>query len=135
MFQHFKDISKEQNSREWRAYGRILFSVLANSRQAFDWLLKLCTWAWRALQFSKASGNYFVVKILNKYLGLATDWKKLSSLAFESTLDTKLREFQYKILNLIIFTNKKLHRFKVVDSPLCAFSNAEEESLEHLLYL
>ena len=61
--------------------------------------------------------------------------KKLYSLAFETTLDTKLREFQYKILNLIIFTNKKLHRFKMVDSPLCAFCNAEEESLEHLLYL
>ena len=72
---------------------------------------------------------------MNKYPDLATDWKKLYSLAFETTLDTKLREFQYKILNLIIFTNKKLHRFKMVDSPLCAFCNAEEESLEHLLYL
>ena len=69
-------------------------------------------------------------KILNKHPDLAIDWKKLYSLAF----DTKLREFQYKILNLIIFTNGKLHRFKMVDSPLCAFCNAEEESLEHLLY-
>jgi len=73
-------------------------------------------------------------KILNKHPDLAIDWKKLYSLAFETTLDTKLREFQYKILNLIIFTNGKLHRFKMVDSPLCAFCNAEEESLEHLLY-
>ena len=73
-------------------------------------------------------------KILSKYPDLAIDWKKLYSLAFETTLDTKLREFQYKILNLIIFTNEKLHRFKMVDSPLCAFCNAEEESLEHLLY-
>ena len=74
-------------------------------------------------------------KILNKYPDLAIDWKKLYSLAsFETTLDTKLRKFQYKILNLIIFTNEKLHRFKMVDSPLCAFCNAEEESLEHLLY-
>ena len=37
-------------------------------------------------------------------------------------------------LNMIIFTNKKLHRFKLADSPLCAFCNAEKESLEHLLY-
>ena len=35
--------------------------------------------------------------------------KRLYSLAFEITLDTKLREFQYKLLNLIIFTNKKLY--------------------------
>ena len=56
--------------------------------------------------------------ILNKYPDLATDWKKLYSLAFETTLDTKLREFQYnKILNLIIFTNGKFYRFEMVDSP------------------
>ena len=73
-------------------------------------------------------------KILNKYPDFAIDLKKLHSLAFETTLDTKLREFQYKILNLIVFTNEKLHRFKMVDSPLCAFCNAEVESLEHLLY-
>ena len=44
-------------------------------------------------------------KILNKYPDLAIDWKKLYSLAFKTTLDTKLREFQYKILNLIILYN------------------------------
>ena len=73
-------------------------------------------------------------KILNKYPDLAIDWKKLYWYAFETTLDTKLREFQCKILNLIVFTNEKLHRFKMVDSPLCAFYNAQVESLEHLLY-
>ena len=54
-------------------------------------------------------------KILSKYPDLAIDWKKLYSLAFETTLGTMLREFQCKILNLIIFTNEKLHRFKMVN--------------------
>ena len=73
--------------------------------------------------------------ILNKCPDLLIDWKKLYSLPFETTpLHTKLIEFQYKILNLIIFTNEKLHRFKMVDSPLCAFCNAQVESLEHLFY-
>ena len=74
-------------------------------------------------------------QILYPDLAIAIDWKKLHSLAFETKLDTQLRELQYKILNLIIFTNKRLHRFKMVDSPLSALIfNAEEESLEHLLY-
>ena len=53
----------------------------------------------------------------------------LYSLAIETTLGTKLGEFQYKILDLIIFSNKKnsLVTFKMVESPLCAFCNAEEE--------
>ena len=73
-------------------------------------------------------------KILSKYPDLSIDWKRLYSLAFETTLDTKLREFQYKLLNLIVFTNKKLYPFKMVGSPLCVFCNEEEESLEHLMY-
>ena len=73
-------------------------------------------------------------KILSQYPDLSIDWKRLYSLAFKTTLDTKLREFQYKLLNLIVFTYKKLYQFKMVESPLRAFCNEEEESLEHLLY-
>jgi len=36
-------------------------------------------------------------KIVNKYPDLTIDWKKLYSLAFETILHTKLREFQHKI--------------------------------------
>ena len=60
-------------------------------------------------------------KILSQYPDLSIDWKRLYSLAFETTLDTKLREFQYKLLNLIVFTNKKLYQFKMVESPLRVF--------------
>ena len=77
--------------------------------------LKLVYNEFRSLKQTPATAK---AKIMNKYPYLAIDWKKLYSLAFETTLDTKLREFQYKILNMIIFTNKKLHRFKLVDSPL-----------------
>lgn len=44
-----------------------------------------------------------------------------------------LREFQYKILNNIVFTNDKLFRFGLSQSPNCTFCNEEPESLEHLL--
>ena len=47
---------------------------------------------------------------------------------------TKLRAFQYKLLNHIVYTNDRLYKFKIVDSPLCAFCNSENESLEHLLF-
>ncbi|CAH3157389.1 unnamed protein product, partial [Porites lobata] len=36
------------------------------------------------------------------------DWEKIYLLPFKTTLDTKLREFQYKILNRILYTNKML---------------------------
>ena len=103
--------------------GKVIYLASASSKLIYN--------EFRSLKQIPATAK---AKILNKYPDLAIDWKKLYSLAFETTLDPKLREFQYKILNLIIFTNEKLHRFKMVDSPSCAFCNAEEESLEHLLY-
>ena len=43
-------------------------------------------------------------------------------------------EFQYRILNCIIFTNEKLNLIGVVESPNCTFCQEEAESVEHLLF-
>ena len=51
------------------------------------------------------------------------------------SIETKIREFQYKILNNIMFTNEKLFRLKLTESPLCAFCNQETESVEHIYFL
>ena len=56
-----------------------------------------------------------------------------SVLSLRTTLESKLREFQYKILNDIVFTNDKLFRFGLSQSPNCTFCNEEPESIEHLL--
>ena len=73
-------------------------------------------------------------ELKNKYPKLAMDWKKIYSLPFVVTIETKIREFQYKLLNDIVFTNEKLFRFKMIDSPLCSFCKKDVESLEHLLF-
>ena len=62
------------------------------------------------------------------------DWQKIYLLPFKTTLDTKLREFQYKILNRILYTNNMLFKFKKVDSPLCDFCEKELETTEHLFF-
>ena len=62
------------------------------------------------------------------------DWEKIYLLPFKTTLDTKLREFQYKILNRILYTNKMLFKCKKVDSPLCDFCEKELETIEHLFF-
>ena len=67
------------------------------------------------------------------YPELAVDWKKICSLPLVVTVETKIREFQYKLLNGIVLTNEKLFRFKMMDSPLCSFCKKDIEFLEHLL--
>ena len=69
-----------------------------------------------------------------KYHHLTIDWKRVYLLSFRTTLETKLREFQFKILNRIVFTNEKLFRFDMAESDKCAFCQTEVESIEHLLF-
>ena len=73
-------------------------------------------------------------KLSDKYPHSAMDWEKVFSLTFRSSMESKLREFQYKILNCIVFTNEKLFRFGITQSPLCTFCQKEDESIEHLLF-
>ena len=73
-------------------------------------------------------------KIKLKFPDLSLAWKEIYSLPFTVPQDTKTREFQYTLLNNIVFTNEKLFRFKMIDSPLCAFCQTEDESPEHLLF-
>ena len=54
-------------------------------------------------------------------------WNKIYSLPFHVALDTKTRDFQY-----ILFTNAKLSKLKLVESPLCSFCGKDEETPEHL---
>ena len=73
-------------------------------------------------------------KLSVKYHHLTIDWKRVYLLPFRTTLETKLREFQFKILNRIVFTNEKRFRFDMAESDKCAFCQTEVKSIEHLLF-
>ena len=73
-------------------------------------------------------------KLSNKYSNIDIDWEKVYTLAFQCTLDTKIRAFYYKILNCIIVTNVKLNLIGVVESPNCTFCLEAAESVEHSLF-
>ena len=60
------------------------------------------------------------------------DWKKIVKLPFQVALDQQTREFQYKLLNRILFTNSKLFKIGLADSPRCTFCGKDNESPEHL---
>ena len=47
---------------------------------------------------------------------------------------SKLRSFQYLLLHWAVITSKMLHKWKVIESPLCSFCNQVPEDIVHLLY-
>ena len=61
------------------------------------------------------------------------DWERVYSLPFKITVDTKWREFQYKILHRICYRNVTF-KFGLAESPLRYFCNEELETLEHFLF-
>ena len=46
-------------------------------------------------------------------------------------MDTKNRMFQYKILNNILYPNRRLYLMKKVESPLFSMCDMEIETLAH----
>ena len=59
-------------------------------------------------------------------------WQEIYLIPRNVTVDTKTREFQFKYLHRIVFTNKALFKMGIVSSSLCTFCGKFEESLEHL---
>ena len=53
----------------------------------------------------------------------------------KSTLNSRLREFQFKMLYNLIYTNKHLFVFKIVGNSVCSFCQKAEETYEHLFFL
>ena len=47
-------------------------------------------------------------KFKEKFPQFPVDWKKIYSSPLTVTIETKIREFQYKVLNNIVFTNERL---------------------------
>ena len=50
------------------------------------------------------------------------------------TNKTYMISFQYKILNNVLFFNKKFLRFGIKASPLCSFCNLYHETPDHMFY-
>ena len=60
------------------------------------------------------------------------NFNQKNCIPFNATIYTKLRSFQFKINHNFLYTNEKLHKVKISDTPLCTFCNSEIETLVHL---
>ena len=62
------------------------------------------------------------------------DWKRIYQIIYKTTIDVKLRNFQYKFLFRIIATNKRLFKYGLKVSNLCDFCSMNIETQEHLFW-
>ena len=73
-------------------------------------------------------------KLLSNKFGIDDQniWSSVYLLPAGVTLDTKIRMFQYKILNNILYVNQRLYHMNLVESPFCSLCKREIESISHL---
>ena len=62
------------------------------------------------------------------------DWENLCLLPRRVTVDKNLCIFQYKILNILLYLNDKLFRFKKLSCPLCSLCQSKNETPIHLYH-
>ena len=60
------------------------------------------------------------------------EWKDVYLLPRRVTIDTKLRMFQYKVFNNILYLNKHLFLFGKKDNKFCSYCLTEEETISHI---
>ncbi|KAH3709354.1 hypothetical protein DPMN_068816 [Dreissena polymorpha] len=53
---------------------------------------------------------------------------------YKATIESTLRNFQYKYIHRIIATNKYLFKCKLSNSNLCDFCSENIETIEHLFW-
>ena len=80
---------------------------------------------------NKPSSNIYLKNLFNHE---DTDWKAIYMLPRLVTHDTYMRFFQCKILNNILYLNRKLHIFGIKSSPLCSFCNLFNGTSFHIFY-
>ena len=70
----------------------------------------------------------------NVFQNANLDLKTIYMLPHIVTKDLRVRIFQYKLLNNVLYLNKVLFRFGKIDSFLCSFCKMIDESPLHLFY-
>ena len=66
----------------------------------------------------------------NVYAGL--EFGKLWSNVYKNPKRFHDADIDFKVLHNILYTNEKLHKFKIVPSPLCTFCGTGNETIPHL---
>ena len=84
--------------------------------------------------FQKIQGFYNKGFFIRKFDVRNEEWKKIYTLAGKATIDMRMRIFQYKILNNILYLNRQLYHMKIVNSPMCSLCGQNVETVTHLFF-
>ena len=62
------------------------------------------------------------------------NWKLIYRTPRIATLKTKIRNFQYKLPDNVLYLNKKLYQFGKISQSKCSFCGLYDETLHHIFH-
>ena len=62
------------------------------------------------------------------------NWKLIYGIPCTATLETKIPFFQYKLLNNVLYLNKKSFQFGIISQSKCSFCELYDETPPHIFY-
>ena len=62
------------------------------------------------------------------------NWKLINGIHHIAKLETKIRIFQYKLLNNVLYLNKNLFQFGIISQSKCSFCELYDETPLHIFY-
>ena len=83
------------------------------------------------LKYDKPTCQSYHKKIFDDY---NFNWKLIYRIPGIATLETKIRIFQYKLLNNVLYLNKKLFQFSITSQSKCSFCELFDETPQHIFY-
>ena len=87
--------------------------------------MKLC------LKYDKHTCQSYLEKNFDDY---DFNWKLIYRIPRIATLETKVCIFQYKLLNNVLYLNKKLFQFGIISQSKCSFCELYDETPHHIFY-
>ena len=102
---------------------RIIILEMLSSKELYSLLIS-------TIDHQPTSQKYFD----NLFPNIELPWKEIYLTAREATANSHLRCFHYKIINNVLYLNKKLFQYGKTQSPLCAFCHIEAEATLHAFH-
>ena len=96
---------------------RIIILEKLSSKELYSLLISV-------IDHQPTSQKYFD----NLFPNVKLPWKEIYLTARKATSNSHLRCFNYKIINYVLYLNKKLFQFGNIKSPLCSFCHTEAET-------
>ena len=86
---------------------------------------------WLLLKYDKPTCQGYHKKNFDDYF---FNWKLIYRTPRIATFETKICIFQYKLLNNVLYLNKKLFHFGITSQSKCSFCELYDETPHHIFY-